>query len=160
MVARPRAAPKASITWPTLQNFWPAITKSPLTGGWGDANCGGKLSPAIKACGVDGIFFSGISEKPVYLRVFGDKAELVDASHLWGKTTKETEALVRRLNQPKAPARREAVDEDPDVRRLLSDLTERLGAKVALQQGSGGKGRLVISYNNLEELEGILDHIR
>lgn len=77
-----------------------------------------------------------------------------------GLSVRETEALVRRLNQPKAPAKREIVGEDPDVRRLLSDLTERLGAKVALQQGSGGKGRLVISYNNLEELEGILDHIR
>jgi ParB family chromosome partitioning protein len=77
-----------------------------------------------------------------------------------GLSVRETEALVRRLNQPKAPAKPEAADEDPDVRRLLSDLTERLGAKVALQQGSGGKGRLVISYNNLEELEGILDHIR
>jgi len=77
-----------------------------------------------------------------------------------GLSVRETEALVRRLNQPKEPAQRATVEEDPDVRRLLSDLTERLGAKVALQQGSGGKGRLVISYNNLEELEGILDHIR
>ena len=67
--------------------------------------------------------------------------------------------LVRRLNQPPTPAP-PAVEEDPDVRRLLADLTDRLGAKVALQQGTGGKGRLVINYNNLEELEGILDHIR
>ena len=78
-----------------------------------------------------------------------------------GLSVRETEALVRRLNQPKAPvAEQQAVEEDPDVRRLLSDLTDRLGAKVALQQGTGGKGRLVISYNTLEELEGILDHIR
>ncbi|MDJ0739918.1 MAG: ParB/RepB/Spo0J family partition protein [Gammaproteobacteria bacterium] len=77
-----------------------------------------------------------------------------------GLSVRETEALVRRLNQPKTPETAAAVDDDPDVRRLLSDLTERLGAKVALQQGPGGKGRLVISYNTLEELEGILDHIR
>ena len=77
-----------------------------------------------------------------------------------GLSVRETEALVRRLNQPKTPVTDKAVDDDPDVRRLLSDLTERLGAKVALQQGAGGKGRLVISYNTLEELEGILDHIR
>jgi ParB family chromosome partitioning protein len=51
-------------------------------------------------------------------------------------------------------------EQDPNVRRLLSDLTEKLGAKVALQQASGGKGRLVISYNSLDELEGILDHIQ
>ena len=37
---------------------WMVVTKSPLTGGWGDANCGGVFSPAIKQCGYDGIFFS------------------------------------------------------------------------------------------------------
>ena len=74
-------------------------------------------------------------------------------------SVRETEALVRRLSQPPKPSA-EPVEEDPDVRRLLSDLTDRLGAKVSLQQGAGGTGRLVISYNNLEELEGILDHIR
>jgi ParB family chromosome partitioning protein len=77
-----------------------------------------------------------------------------------GLSVRETEALVRRLNQPHAAKPAQAQDDDPDVRRLLSDLTDRLGAKVALQQGTGGKGRLVISYNTLEELEGILDHIR
>jgi ParB family chromosome partitioning protein len=46
------------------------------------------------------------------------------------------------------------------VRALQQDLTERLGAKVLIQQGSGGKGKLVVSYNSLDELEGILGHIR
>jgi ParB family chromosome partitioning protein len=78
-----------------------------------------------------------------------------------GLSVRETEALVRRLNAPSRPQADSLPDtEDPDVRRLVSDLTERLGARVALQQGTGGKGRLVISYNTLEELEGILDHIR
>ena len=76
-----------------------------------------------------------------------------------GLSVRETEALVRRLNQPKEPAPA-SQEKDPDVRRLLDELTDRLGAKVALQQGTHGKGRLVISYNTLEELEGILDHIR
>jgi len=78
-----------------------------------------------------------------------------------GLSVRETEALVRRLGRPgpERPAR-PAEEQDPDVRRLLADLTDRLGARVALQQGTGGKGRLVISYNTLEELEGILDHIR
>lgn len=76
-----------------------------------------------------------------------------------GLSVRETEALVRRLNQPKEPAPAPQ-EKDPDVRRLLDELTDRLGAKVALQQGTRGKGRLVISYNTLEELEGILDHIR
>jgi aldehyde:ferredoxin oxidoreductase len=75
---------------------WMVAGKSPLTGGWGDANCGGNLSPAIKRCGYDGIFFTGISEKPVYLHVRHNGAELCDASHLWGKDAVETEeALIK-----------------------------------------------------------------
>jgi ParB family chromosome partitioning protein len=77
-----------------------------------------------------------------------------------GLSVRETEALVRRFSQPKVSEPRMQEEQDPNVRRLLSDLTEKLGAKVALQQAAGGKGRLVISYNSLDELEGILDHIQ
>ncbi len=74
---------------------WSVVGKSPLTGGWGDANCGGTFSPAIKRCGYDGIFFTGISEKPVFLYVKNGKAELRDAEHLWGKDTVETEEALK-----------------------------------------------------------------
>ena len=73
---------------------WMVAGKSPLTGGWGDANCGGSFSPAIKRCGYDGIFFKGISESPVYLYVKNGSAELRDASHLWGKDTEEAEEML------------------------------------------------------------------
>ena len=73
---------------------WMVVGKSPLTGGWGEANCGGSFAPAIKRCGYDGIFFTGISEKPVYLFVKNGKAELRDASHVWGKDTRESEELL------------------------------------------------------------------
>jgi aldehyde:ferredoxin oxidoreductase len=73
---------------------WMVVGKSPLTGGWGDANCGGSFSPAIKRCGYDGIFFKGISETPVYLHVKNGKAELRDASHLWGRDAIESEELL------------------------------------------------------------------
>ncbi|ACM21602.1 aldehyde:ferredoxin oxidoreductase, bis-(molybdopterin)-oxotungsten-containing [Geotalea daltonii FRC-32] len=63
---------------------WMLAGKSPLTGTWGDANCGGDLAPAIKESGFDGIFFIGKSEKPVYLLIDGKKMELRDASALWG----------------------------------------------------------------------------
>ncbi len=42
------------------------VAKSPASGGWGDANCGGYFSPALKRCGVDALFFHGKSPKPVY----------------------------------------------------------------------------------------------
>jgi aldehyde:ferredoxin oxidoreductase len=70
---------------------WMAVAKSPLTHTWGDANCGGMFAPAIKQCGYDGIFFTGISPRPVYLHVGHERAELRDAAYLWGKDTRETE---------------------------------------------------------------------
>jgi aldehyde:ferredoxin oxidoreductase len=71
---------------------WMVVGKSPLTGGWGEANCGGTFSPAIKKCGYDGIFFKGVSRKPVYLYINEEQnAELIDASNLWGNDTIDTE---------------------------------------------------------------------
>jgi len=67
-----------------------AVAKSPLTGGWGDANCGGYFGPNLRFAGYDGVFFSGISEKPVYLFIDNGKAQLREAAHLWGKVTFET----------------------------------------------------------------------
>ncbi len=72
-----------------------AMAKSPLTGGWGDANSGGHFGPTLKFAGYDGVFFSGISEKPVYLFLDDGKAELRDASHLWGKDIYFTEDTLR-----------------------------------------------------------------
>ncbi|MBA7713487.1 hypothetical protein ES703_122490 [subsurface metagenome] len=65
--------------------------KSPLTGGWGDANAGGYFGPSLKFAGYDGVFINGASEKPVYLYIENGKAELKDAAHLWGKSTFETD---------------------------------------------------------------------
>ena len=83
---------------------WTAMAKSPLTGGYGDANCGGTFSPAIKRCGYDGIFFKGISDKPVYLYIRNGKAELKDAGLLWGKDAIETEeTLISELTKTRKP---------------------------------------------------------
>jgi aldehyde:ferredoxin oxidoreductase len=61
----------------------------------GDANCGGNFSPAIKRCGVDGIFFTGISPRPVYFWADKGRAELRDATELWGRDTVETEEILK-----------------------------------------------------------------
>lgn len=71
------------------------VAKSPLTGGWGDANCGGEFGPYLKFAGYDGVFFTGISPKPVYLSIDNGKAELRDAAHLWGKSTLETDDIIK-----------------------------------------------------------------
>lgn len=75
----------------TMGCRYTAVAKSPLTGGWGDANAGGYFGPHLKFAGYDGVFFTGVSAEPVYLFIDNGKAELRDASHLWGKDTYETE---------------------------------------------------------------------
>jgi ParB family chromosome partitioning protein len=76
-----------------------------------------------------------------------------------GLSVRETEALVKRLNEPaRKPA--PASKADPDVVRLQNDLGEKLGAEVVLRQTRKGGGQLIIRYNTLEELDGILSRIR
>jgi len=77
-----------------------------------------------------------------------------------GLSVRETEKLVRRLQgQASKPAKKE-LPVDPNIRSLEQDLSDKLGARVHLQSGTRGKGKLVISYNSLDELEGILAHIQ
>lgn len=78
-----------------------------------------------------------------------------------GLSVRETEKLVRRLHaQPvQAAPRSSPAADDPNIRRLEAELAEKLGAKVNVDPGRGGKGKLVISYNSLDELDGILAHI-
>jgi ParB family chromosome partitioning protein len=77
-----------------------------------------------------------------------------------GLSVRETEALVRRLQSPPGTAADGEASRDPNVERLERELADKLGARVAIQQGSGGKGKLVVSYNSLDELDGILAHIQ
>ncbi len=81
---------------------WTLVGKSPLTGCWGEANCGGTFSPAIKHCGYDAIFFKGISPKPVYLYVKNGKATLKDAADIWGHDAVETEEILKQQYGQKA----------------------------------------------------------
>jgi ParB family chromosome partitioning protein len=75
-----------------------------------------------------------------------------------GLSVRETERLVRRMLAGK-PAAARPRSPDPDVRRLQDELAAKLGAKVTIRPGAKGRGQLVISYNSLEELDGILAHI-
>ena len=77
-----------------------------------------------------------------------------------GLSVRATEALVKRLREPTRPASDRRSRRDPDIQRLESQLGEKLGARVQLDHQASGKGRLSIRYNSLEELEGILEHIR
>jgi len=76
-------------------------------------------------------------------------------------SVRDTEALVRRIINPKATEPGTAPPAvDPDIHRLETEIAEKLGAKVAFQHAASGKGKLIVSYNSLDELEGILAHIQ
>ncbi len=75
------------------------ITKGPLTGAIACSNSGGYIGAELKMAGWDMIICEGRSEKPVYLWIQDDTAELRDASHLWGKTTWDTEEIIKHSHQ-------------------------------------------------------------
>lgn len=76
------------------------VCKSPVTGGWNDANSGGFFGPELKRAGFDGVFVIGSSDQPVYLYIKDGKVEIRDAKALWGKNCAETEeALIQETGE-------------------------------------------------------------
>ena len=99
------------------------------------------------------------------LLAVSDKLQQLDLAHQVvkrGLSVRETERIVRRMadGAPAAAADGQARQPDADVRRLEVEITDKLGAKVQIDHKAKGGGRVVISYNSLDELEGILAHIR
>ena len=75
------------------------VTKGPLTGAIACSNSGGYFGAELKMAGRDMIIVEGKSDKPVYLSIVDDEAELRDASHIWGKTVWDTEEIIKREAQ-------------------------------------------------------------
>jgi aldehyde:ferredoxin oxidoreductase len=75
------------------------VTKGPLTDAIACSNSGGYIGAELKMAGWDMIICEGQSDKPVYLWIQDDKVELRDASHLWGKTTWDTEEIIKKDHQ-------------------------------------------------------------
>ncbi|MBW2421765.1 MAG: aldehyde ferredoxin oxidoreductase, partial [Deltaproteobacteria bacterium] len=115
---------------------WMAVCKSPLTGGWGDANCGGNFAPAIKRCGYDAIFFKGISPTPVFLHVDEQGAELRDASHLWGVDAIETESILEKECRVKLAPKVVTIGPAGENQSLISGIVND-GGRIAARSGVG-----------------------
>jgi len=128
-------------TGSVMTGRWMVAAKSPLTGTWGDANCGGTLAPAIKQCGYDGIFFTGISPTPVYLHVEHGHAELRDAGDLWGLDTRETETVLweRFAGRPAAVACIGPAGEKCSLTAGISNDQGRMAARSGLGAVMGAK---------------------
>ncbi|MBN1945903.1 MAG: aldehyde ferredoxin oxidoreductase family protein [Bradymonadales bacterium] len=111
------------------------VGKSPLTGGWGDANCGGHFGPEIKRAGYDAIFVKGRSEQPTYLFIRDGQAELRDARHLWGKDSYDTEEALR--TELKEPGLKVAcIAEGGERKSLISGIVTD-GGRLAARSGLG-----------------------
>jgi ParB family chromosome partitioning protein len=93
------------------------------------------------------------------------QAEIAAVVAKKGMSVRETEALVRRVttassNSSSGAVAAESAASDPNVSRLEQELAEKLGAKVTIQHAASGKGKVVVTYNSLDELDGILAHIQ
>jgi aldehyde:ferredoxin oxidoreductase len=84
-----------NLTKTFLGGRYTVVSKSPVTGGFNDANCGGNFGPFLRKAGFDAVFVKGISEPPVYLLLDAGKGEIRDASAMWGKTVSEADAIIK-----------------------------------------------------------------
>ena len=75
-------------------------------------------------------------------------------------SVRQTESLVRRMIQEKEQGEKKKKRVDPNIKALEDELSEKVGARVAIQCNAKGKGKVVISYNSLDELDGVLAHIK
>lgn len=87
--------PLTGTSGPSVGRFT-ICAKSPATGLWGESNCGGFFGPEMRFAACDGLLITGHSPSPVYLWLRDGRAELRDASHLWGKTdTDQTQTQIK-----------------------------------------------------------------
>ena len=87
---------------PLFGQRFQVVTKSPLTGGWGDANCGGDFGPVLKHAGWDGLMITGEAATPKILHIDDDKIELLDAGDYWGQQAIDCEDALQEKYGKKA----------------------------------------------------------
>jgi len=87
----------------------------------------------------------------------GEAAKTVSGK---GLSVRQTEELVRKILAGPKPKKSADHEVDPDIRRLEETLSEKLGSRVQIQHSSKGSGKVTLKYNNLDELDGILAHIK
>ena len=122
------------------------VGKSPLTGGWGDANAGGFFSQALKRSGYDAVFFTGRSERPVWVGITARGIEFNDAADLWGQDIPETEKAIKtRFNAKRVQVA--SIGISAEKLSLISGIATD-GARIAARSGLGA----VMGSKNLKAL--------
>lgn len=123
-------------TGAAMSGRWLAVGKSPLTGGWGDANCGGTFAPAIKQCGYDGIFVRGKANRPVYIYVDNKFVEIRDAETYWGMDAVSAEEKLIKDNWKKKRPEAAVIGTSGEKISLISGITNDFG-RIAARSGLG-----------------------
>lgn len=123
-------------TGSVITGRWLVVTKSPITGGWGDSNCGGTFSPAIKQCGYDGIFFSGVADEPVYLYIDHKGPQILPAGDLWGMDAVEAEKKLHDLHWKKKKPAVAVIGTSAEKLALISGICND-GGRIAARSGGG-----------------------
>lgn len=116
-----------------------------------------KLHPDVKTQLLHGHLEMGHARALLALEV-DQQCEVANIVIARGLSVRQTEELVRKVGE-KNDEGKKTEKLDPDISRLQSSLSEKLGAKVSIQHQNSGKGKLSIHYNSVDELEGILVHI-
>jgi len=87
--------PTSGTIWPTGGNGHAFVAKSPQSYGIGESKSHGSFGTELKRAGYDAVIFHGKAEKPVYVWIDDDSVQILDASHLWGKSPAETEDIIK-----------------------------------------------------------------
>ena len=128
--------------------------KSPLTGGWGDANAGGYLSREIKRTGYDAVFVTGAAQRPLWILLDGQNIEFKDAAGLWGKDIIETEAAIRQaLGDPKVQVA--CIGESGEKCSLIAGIATdkgRMAARSGLGAVMGSKKLKAIAFRGKQTI--------
>lgn len=123
-----------------------------------------ELAPEVQKLLADGSLSMGHARALLGLSGARSQASAAADVIARGLSVRQTEALVKKLQAGGSARPAPAAAMSPDIRRLQDDLSGKLGAKVAIQHVATGKqkgkGKLVISYNSVDELDGILKHIK
>jgi aldehyde:ferredoxin oxidoreductase len=123
--------------------------KSPLTGGVGTSTCGGNFATKLRRAGYDVVIVRGRSSKPVYVEIKDGKAEIKDASHLWGMGTQQTQAEIgKRFGVA-------CIGPAGENRILISGIVsqERMAARTGLGAVMGSKNLKALAADGSQKVE-------
>jgi aldehyde:ferredoxin oxidoreductase len=135
---------------PLFGQRWQVVCKSPLTGAWGDANCGGDFGGVLKLAGWDGIMFFGKAATPKYLLIQDDKVQLLDASDQWGTGAIENETMLKQRHGKRASVAN--IGQAGETLSLISGVCNDHG-RLAARSGVGA----VMGSKNLKAVVAVAD---